>query len=167
VQDGSERPFVVSVTEIKEDQANAYQPVVRVVTEGYKVVVRPVLSDDQKSVKLTCSLQHTNIEKVDEFSFKQPGKAKGEIITVQVPAVKSQVLKINQQDLACGSTLLLSGIPTDESGQKMVIMAIINFELIDSVAQDVATASPIESVQGQSVLPDLLRAAPRQSSLKR
>jgi hypothetical protein len=141
VADTVSRPFVVSVREVRGDEGIAHAPVVRVIEEGTKISLRPVLSDDHSSVELTCSILRTAVNSVDEFSFKFPEAREGEGVTVQVPDVACQALRVEDVAVPSGSTLLVGSMPMEIDGRKVVTMAFIKAHLIN-----VAKPSPAEEV---------------------
>ncbi|MEZ6118340.1 MAG: M56 family metallopeptidase [Pirellulaceae bacterium] len=144
IQGTVERPFVVSVNEIKGDLATALQPVIQVIPEGLKLDVRPILNEAASHVQLDCSVRYDKITSVDEISFKHTSSSDGSGVTLQVPQVASQTMTLTDFELPIDSTLLIAGIQTREAdrvekrgktikGRQMVTMLIMQFEHIRPV----------------------------------
>jgi hypothetical protein len=132
IQDSSERPFVVSVTELAET-GTALQPVIQVASEGLIINLLPALRDVDKMITLDCDICRRRIEDVDTLTFKHTSamgvssdaSLQAKSVTLQVPRLSSQNLSVKQLQVAMGSTVLLAGLPSESRGEKQVTMAMI------------------------------------------
>ena len=118
IEDLVQRPFVVSVTEPE------LRPIVRVVQEGLKIRVRPVLHGTGDQITVDCDLLHQQIDDVDEITFRHSG-ADG--VTLQVPRVTRQCLVVNDLKMPVNSTLLVAGLQTHVNEDKRITLAMIEF----------------------------------------
>ena len=144
---GSERPFVVSVQEIKGEVSNAYQPIIRTIAEGLELIVKPVVRNEEPTtVALEGSVRMTEIAKVNELKFKQPGAKDNQTIALQVPVVNSQCVTFSQSSLENGTTLVVSGLVSEDHNNSTVTLVLI---------RPVVLASPItdESIASQGKAP--------------
>ncbi len=124
IVDGVQRPFVVSMQPV--GNGKAYQPNVQVVHEGLTIDLRAILNEDQTNIELKSNVTAVSIAQVDTFSFKLPGGEAGEMMTLQQPVLRSQILKTSAS-IPSGSTLVVSGIQQvrDRDAAKMVTLAFL------------------------------------------
>ena len=69
VSDGTQQPFVTSVTPVVGDFAVAHQPVITILPDGTNLNVSAVVSNDRRSVRMTLVPQFTQIGNVETFTF--------------------------------------------------------------------------------------------------
>ena len=69
VTDGSQRPFVTSVTPVVGDFAVAHQPVITILPDGTSLNVQAVVSYDRRFVRMTLVPYFSQVTSVETFTF--------------------------------------------------------------------------------------------------
>lgn len=82
ISDGSQRPFVTSVTPVVGDFAVGQQPIITLIPDGTNLSVQAVVSDDRRFVRLNLSPFFSQITSVETFTFS--GEETTEISTNSV-----------------------------------------------------------------------------------
>jgi beta-lactamase regulating signal transducer with metallopeptidase domain len=99
----SKRPFVTGIEPVEK---GAYQPVVEILEEGFKIKVRPIAAGDG-SVDLTFDLQSSQIGDVGlaNLPFRSPGESAS--TTIQVPHVSTASAQATVR-LAVAETVMIA-----------------------------------------------------------
>ncbi len=116
ISDITRRPFVVGVESAKEtttDSDSRTQPKIKMIDDGTKIFIKPVVSDDMATVK--CSIQMSNIGKVDTFELS-PGAGKSQSQPLSLPAFSTTTIDVCQK-LPVGHSLLLNTITDGFKGE--------------------------------------------------
>lgn len=124
--DAVQRPFVVSVAE------KTLEPILRTVSEGLRLRIQPVFDDSVDEIKLTCDILLNEITEVNTLTFKHESSPSNGGVTLQVPQIAAQRLAVNNLTIPTASSLLVAGVPATQGKQKMIMMAMIEVDVLDS-----------------------------------
>ncbi|MEM7316081.1 MAG: hypothetical protein AAF497_23350, partial [Planctomycetota bacterium] len=103
IKDCTQRPFVVSVKPVREGDAVAMQPIIKVLTEGLEIGLKCTVEDEDE-VHLESRIAFSQIGKVDTFTFGSADD--GTETTVQIPEHHMKQVQV-ANDLAAGESLLI------------------------------------------------------------
>ncbi len=120
VMDAVQRPFVVVVKPVAGSQPPAFEPQIRVVTEGTTLRMRPVLTAGEQ-VRLDYQFTLASIRSVETAKIPQ-GKG-AEPLTVQVPEVASLAFH-SSLELPLGQTLAVGALTSqgNQPGAMIVLL---------------------------------------------
>ncbi len=106
MSDESFSPFVVSVTPLHGTKATAMQPVINVMTEGVRITLRAVVSEDNHC-ELQCRISESSIDDVGVTNLPFVGSNDQRPVQIQTPHGSSNMAKIACR-LARGQSLLIA-----------------------------------------------------------
>jgi beta-lactamase regulating signal transducer with metallopeptidase domain len=105
ISDTSQRPFVTDVQQVVDDAGTTYQPVIKVLWEGAKIQLSPLITRDGHRVK--CRFLFAAIK--DCKTFRSPRYPDAQDIRVQHPIVATSCFEC-AIDVPAGQTLLIGGL---------------------------------------------------------
>ena len=105
ISDTSQRPFVTDVERVVGDGGVTYQPVIKVLWEGTKIQLSPVITPD--GLRMTCRFMFAAIKDCKQFRPARYPDAKDTRIQHPVAATSTFECSI---DIPAGQTLLIGGL---------------------------------------------------------
>jgi hypothetical protein len=120
MSDTAQRPFVTDVQQIVGDRGVAYQPVIKVLWEGTKILLSPRITPDGHRLK--CRIMFADIK--DCMQFRPPRYPDAHDVWIQHPVAATSSFECSM-DIPSGQTLLIGGLfPTERKyvarGQSMI-----------------------------------------------
>jgi bla regulator protein blaR1 len=117
IADLSQRPFV---TGIHEQAAGVLTPKISIASEGTKIQLRPVLSDDRKSVQVNSRISLSGIDDVKAARIKT-SIPDADPVEVQVPHLERYTIDVNAE-IPDGHSLLLAMLPESNAKQMTYLL---------------------------------------------
>jgi hypothetical protein len=148
-------------------------PILRTVSEGLRLNIHPICDDASCDIKLTCEVLLNEITEVNTLTFKHESSPSNGGVTLQVPQIAAQRLAVSDLAIPTDSSLLIAGVPANQGKQKMIMMALIDVDILDSrhpsqtvTAADTSPlpqAEPVTPATRENAGPDLVIKAKRSS----
>ena len=128
------RPFVIDV---QKEEAGQLTPKLKVIEEGRRISLRPVLTEDHSAVRVEGFVQQSEISRVQTIESSAAGKT----VTTQLPSVEQKRISV-AANLKEKQSLMISLPSTLNSKRKLFHYLLVKTEI---VGDPEAPADPVKS----------------------